>query len=70
MFLKSIFAHIVSFFSSDSLTAIEKFMSDISPVIGVDLAAFMKMLPDAFTSLEPAAEKAIALLPDEKGSVM
>ena len=70
MSLKTVFAHIAAFFSSSNLTAIEKFVSDVSPVIGADLAAFMGTLPAAFTSLEQAAEKAIELLNDAKGIVM
>ena len=70
MSLKTVFAHIKSFFSSSSLTAIEKLVSEVSPVIGADLASFMESLPAAFTSLETAAEQAITLLKDAKGVTM
>lgn len=67
MSLKTLFAHIGSLFSSSALTSIEKFVSEVSPVIGADLAAFMGTLAPAFASLETAAEQAITLIHDAKG---
>lgn len=67
MSLKTIFAHIVSLFSSSHLAPLEKLVNLVSPKIGADLAAFMDTLPSAFASLELAGEKAIVLAKDTLG---
>ena len=49
------------------LTAAETFVSDALPVVGDDLAALIKTLPDARTSIFTVAEEAVKLWHDAKG---
>jgi hypothetical protein len=67
MSIGSFFKSLGHLFSGHNLTAAEKVVSDLLPVVGDDLAAFSKSLPDEFASLLALANQAKKLVADVKG---
>lgn len=68
MSIGSFFKSLGHLFTGHNLTAAEKFVSDVLPVVGDDLAAFSATLPAAHDSLFALAAQAQKLIADTKGA--
>lgn len=67
MSIGSFFRSLGHVFSGTNLTAAQKVVSDLLPVVGDDLATFSKSLPAAHDSLFELAAQAQRLVADTKG---
>ena len=66
MSIGTFFKSLGHLFNASNLSAAEKVVSDLMPVVGDDLAAYSKSLPGEFDSLLTLAQQAIKLVQDAK----